>query len=82
MVCVMGYGLFGHAITLLVCEAGSDTWFMPLMTFIGGLSCLRILIILLARTPVPACRFVLCTPVAIIHLMYLIYLHFAIMKTT
>lgn len=80
MVCVLGYGLFGHALTLLICEIGSDEWFLPLMTIIGGLDSFRICIILLGRTPVPACRFVLCTPVAIIHLLYLLYLHFAIMK--
>ncbi|OXA46490.1 protein YIPF3 [Folsomia candida] len=80
IVCIMGYGLFGHAVVLLICEAGSDEWFMTLMTLLGGLGSFRICLILLARTAVPAGRFVLCCPVAIIHLLYLVYLHFVIMK--
>jgi len=80
IVSVLGYGLFGHAIVLLTCEMGSNEWFMPLMTVVGGLDSFRICLILLARTPSPAFKFVLCTPVAIIHLFFLIYLHFAIMK--
>jgi len=37
VVAIISYGLFGHALTLIICNVGSDSWFMPLMTVIGGL---------------------------------------------
>lgn len=66
--------------TLLVSELISDDCFVPLMCLLGGLDSLRICFILMGRTPLPAYQFLLCTPITIIHLMYLAYLHFTIMR--
>ncbi|CAG7726670.1 unnamed protein product [Allacma fusca] len=79
---VVGYGLFGHALALLFCEFVSDEWFIPALVVFGGLATSRICLVLFARTPIPGLRFVICTPVGITHLLYLVYLHFAIMRDT
>jgi len=50
VVAVMSYGLFGHALTLIICTIGSDRWFMPMLTVVGGLGKYVIIIIVFQKS--------------------------------
>lgn len=83
---LLGYGLYGHIFTLAVSqlfdhERSNAVFFVNLFIF-GGLSGLRIALVLLASIPHPACRLVICSLTSIAHLMFLIFIHFAYMHST
>jgi hypothetical protein len=86
MIALLGYGLFGHVFTLavsfLIYQEESNTFFFFCLVIFGGLSAIRVAVVLLASIPVPAIRFVVCSLVATIQLLSLVFLHFAYMHRT
>jgi hypothetical protein len=86
MIALLGYGMFGHVFTLAVSflfyQEESNTFFFVCLVMFGGLSALRITVVLLASIPVPAARLVVCSLVATVHLLSLMFLHFAYMHRT
>ena len=84
MLSISGYSLTGHCLVLLTAEVlhqeESDSIFFFLTIVFGGLATGRLIIIMLARTPGPGQRLVMCSTLACIHLMHLIYIHFAFMR--
>lgn len=81
---VLGYSLFGHIFTLIISYFLDDDYnnyffFVGLM-ILGGLSTLRIAMILIATIPKPALRLVICSFVATVQLLFLVFIHFAYMK--
>lgn len=83
---LLGYGLYGHIFTLAFsqlfnCEQNNVIFFINLLLF-GGLSAMRIGLVLIASIPIPAARLVVCSFATIAHLMFLIFVHFAFMHST
>lgn len=81
---VSGYSLTGHCLVLLIAEIlhqeESHGVFFFLTTVFGGLATCRLVMIILARTPGPAQRLLMCSTLACIHLIHLIYIHLACMR--
>lgn len=84
MLSITGYSLTGHCLVLLTAEVlhqeENHGVFFFLTAVFGGLATGRLIIIMLARTPGPGQRLVMCSTLACIHLMHLIYIHFAFMR--
>jgi len=78
---LLGYALFGHCIVLglttLIHSQDSHILFYLLWAVIGGLSTMRMVSILVSRTMGKSQRILLCSILAILHLFFLLYLHFA-----
>lgn len=86
MYALLGYGLYGHVFTLAVSlfffhEESNTFFFLSLIVF-GGMSALRVALILLASIPAPAARLFMCSSVASVQLLFLVFLHFAYMHRT
>ncbi|KAL1132336.1 hypothetical protein AAG570_010292 [Ranatra chinensis] len=83
---LIGYGLFGHIFTILSAlvfdNEESNTVFFIMMAVFGGLSGLRIVLILLMTIPRPPARLLVCSLVSVMHLLFLIFVHFAYMHRT
>lgn len=80
---ILGYALFGHIFTLtvslLLYNEQSNFVFFVCMLIFGGLSTLKIILILVAFIPKPVLRLVICSFVSIVQLLFLITLHFLYM---
>lgn len=75
---LLGYGLFGHCIVLFVTyNIHFHFLFFFLWILVGGLSTLRMVLVLLSRTVGQTPRLVLCGTVSVLHLLFLLYLHFS-----
>nr|CAD7407340.1 unnamed protein product [Timema cristinae] len=83
---LLGYGLFGHILTLatslLFYQEKSNGFFFCCMALFGGLCALRVALVLLAVIGKPAARLVVCSVVATLQLLLLVFLHFAYMHRT
>ena len=81
---ISGYSLTGHCFVLVIAEIlhqeESNSIFLFLLTVFGGLATGRLIVIILARTPKPAQRLLICSCLACIHLMHLVYIHYAFMR--
>ncbi|XP_040286779.1 protein YIPF3 isoform X2 [Bufo bufo] len=78
---LLGYGLFGHCIVLLVTyNIHFHSLFYVFWLCIGGLSTLRMVVVLLSRTVGQTQRLILCGSIAALHMLFLLYLHFAYHK--
>lgn len=81
---ITGYSLTGHTLVLLVAELlhqeESHTVFFLLTTVFGGLATGRMMVVVLVTTPRPPHRLLLGSTLASIHLMHLVYIHFAFMR--
>jgi len=81
---ISGYSLTGHCLVLLLAEIlhqeESHAVFLVLLSIFGGLSTGRLAIIMLARTPRPGQRLIMCSSLASVNLIHLIYIHFACMR--
>lgn len=79
-----GYSLTGHCLVLLGAELlhqeESHTLFFLLTTMFGGLATGRLVLLVLVHTPRPPHRLLMGSSLASIHLMHLIYIHFACMR--
>ncbi|XP_076040164.1 protein YIPF3-like [Oratosquilla oratoria] len=82
----VGYSLSGHCLVLLIAEIlhqeDSHSVFIFMMTVLGGLATGRFILIVLLRTAGPAQRLVMGSTLACIHIMHLVYLHYACMRKT
>lgn len=74
---LLGYGLFGHCLVLLVTyNIHFHFLFYLLWLLLGGLSTLRMVAALLSRTVGQTPRLLLCGTLALLHMLFLLYLHF------
>lgn len=81
MLSLLGYGLFGHCITLFVTyNIHFHSLFYIFWLVIGGLSTLRMVAVLVSRTVGHTQRLILCGTLAALHMLFLLYLHFAYHK--
>jgi hypothetical protein len=83
---LIGYGLYGHILTLLMSflcfQESSNFFFFVCLTFFGGLSTLRIALVVLGTLVVPAARLLICSVISTINILFLTFLHFAYMHHT
>uniref|UniRef100_A0A8C8BP34 Protein YIPF3 n=1 Tax=Oncorhynchus tshawytscha TaxID=74940 RepID=A0A8C8BP34_ONCTS len=78
---LLGYGLFGHCVVLFVTyNVHFHSLFYILWLVVGGLSTLRMVAALISRTVGPTPRLVLCGTLGALHMLFLLYLHFAYHK--
>uniref|UniRef100_A0A3Q2YJE8 Protein YIPF3 n=2 Tax=Hippocampus comes TaxID=109280 RepID=A0A3Q2YJE8_HIPCM len=78
---LLGYGLFGHCAVLLVSyNVHVHLLFYTLWLLLGGLSTLRMVSALLSRTVGATPRLLLCATASALHMLFLLYLHFAYHK--
>ncbi|XP_030302903.1 protein YIPF3 isoform X2 [Calypte anna] len=78
---IIGYGLFGHCITLFVTyNIHFHSLFYIFWLVVGGLSTLRMVAVLVSRTVGHTQRLILCGTLAALHMLFLLYLHFAYHK--
>ncbi|KAJ8418320.1 hypothetical protein AAFF_G00140290 [Aldrovandia affinis] len=81
MLSLLGYGLFGHCVVLFVTyNVHFHSLFYILWLVIGGLSTLRMVSALISRTVGQTPRLILCGTLAALHMLFLLYLHFAYHK--
>nr|XP_033792973.1 protein YIPF3 [Geotrypetes seraphini]XP_033792974.1 protein YIPF3 [Geotrypetes seraphini]XP_033792975.1 protein YIPF3 [Geotrypetes seraphini]XP_033792976.1 protein YIPF3 [Geotrypetes seraphini] len=75
---LLGYGLFGHCIVLFITyNIHFHSLFYVFWLIIGGLSTLRMIAVLVSRTVGHTQRLILCGSMAVLHMLFLLYLHFA-----
>ncbi|OWF50544.1 protein YIPF3-like isoform X2 [Mizuhopecten yessoensis] len=78
---MLGYGLFGHCMVILlgtVIHTSHDhVFFYLLWAVIGGATTLKMVGIIVTRTSGQTQRIIVCAAVAALHLLFLLYLHFA-----
>ncbi|NP_001089118.1 protein YIPF3 [Xenopus laevis] len=78
---LLGYGLFGHCIVLFITyNIHFHSLFYIFWLCIGGLSTLRMVAVLLSRTVGHTQRLIVCGTMAALHMLFLLYLHFAYHK--
>ncbi|KAM4591152.1 protein YIPF3 isoform 1-T1 [Odontesthes bonariensis] len=78
MLSLLGYGLFGHCVVLLVTyNIHFHFLFYGLWLLLGGLSTLRMVAALLSRTVGQTPRLLLCGTLSLLHMSFLLYLHFS-----
>ncbi|KAM8947279.1 protein YIPF3 [Pelodytes ibericus] len=78
---LLGYGLFGHCIVLFITyNIHFHSLFYIFWLCIGGLSTLRMVGVLLSRTVGHTQRLILCGTMMTLHMLFLLYLHFAYHK--
>ncbi|XP_013409665.1 protein YIPF3 isoform X2 [Lingula anatina] len=78
---LLGYSLFGHCLVLflgtVIHTSHDHMLFYLLWGTLGGLSTLKMIAVLASRTRGSSQKMVMCGIVAAIHMLFLIYLHFA-----
>lgn len=83
---LMGYSLYGPVLTLsvslIIDRERSDTIFFLCLAVFGGLSTLRVVLVLLASLRIPAARLLVCTSVALTQLLFVVWLHFTYLHPT
>ncbi|XP_074253946.1 protein YIPF3 isoform X2 [Saimiri boliviensis] len=78
---IIGYGLFGHCIVLFITyNIHLHALFYLFWLLVGGLSTMRMVAVLVSRTVGPTQRLLLCGTLAALHMLFLLYLHFAYHK--
>ncbi|KAL0622397.1 Protein YIPF3 [Plecturocebus cupreus] len=81
MLALLGYGLFGHCIVLFITyNIHLHALFYLFWLLVGGLSTMRMVAVLVSRTVGPTQRLLLCGTLAALHMLFLLYLHFAYHK--
>ncbi|XP_034465027.1 protein YIPF3 [Hippoglossus hippoglossus] len=81
MLSLLGYGLFGHcAVLFITYNIHFHFLFYVLWLLVGGLSTLRMVAALLSRTVGQTPRLLLCGTLSLLHMLFLLYLHFAYHK--
>ncbi|KAI4879902.1 hypothetical protein NFI96_016062 [Prochilodus magdalenae] len=81
MLSLLGYGLFGHCVVLFITyNVHFHSLFYILWLVIGGLSTLRMVAVLISRTVGQTPRLILCGTLTALHMLFLLYLHFAYHK--
>lgn len=82
---LIGYSFYGFIFTLLIPFILNNVheyiFYLSLALF-GGLSCFRVLLILLFAVDVPVARFLICSFIGNVHLLFVIYLYYFYMHPT
>lgn len=77
---LIGYSLYGPVLTLsaslMIDRERSNSIFFVCLAVFGGLSTLRVVLVLLAALRIPAARLLVCTSVALIQLLFVVWLHY------
>nr|CAI5868517.1 unnamed protein product [Callosobruchus analis] len=85
-VALVGYAYYGHFATLVTSfmwfQKENNFIFFVCLIFFGGLSTLRMTMVILGTIPVPAARLLVCTTISIFNILCLVFLHFAFMHRT
>lgn len=80
---LIGYALYGHIVALLVSLfiylETSDVFFYVCLAIFGGLSTLRLVLLQLQSIPLPGARLLVCSIVSVVHILFLVFLHFTYM---
>ncbi|XP_069132723.1 protein YIPF3-like isoform X2 [Argopecten irradians] len=78
---MLGYGLFGHCIVIflgtIIHTSHDHVFFYLLWAIFGGATTLKMVGIVVTRTSGQTQRIIVCAAVAALHLLFLLYLHFA-----
>ncbi|XP_064601118.1 protein YIPF3-like [Liolophura sinensis] len=78
---MVGYALFGHCLVLflgtIIHTSHDHLFFYILWAIVGGLSSLRMASLVISRTSGQTQRLIVCGVLAVLHLLFLLYLHFA-----
>lgn len=78
---MMGYGLFGHCVVIflgtIIHTSHDHMFFYLLWAIFGGATTLRMMGIVVTRTHGQTQRLIVCAAIASLHLLFLLYLHFA-----
>lgn len=78
MLSLVGYGLFGPCVVLMVTyNVHLHSLFYLLWLIVGGLSTLRMVAVILSRTVGQTPRLTVCGVLTVLHMVFLLYLHFA-----
>ncbi|XP_076336026.1 protein YIPF3-like isoform X3 [Tachypleus tridentatus] len=82
---VVGYALSGHCLTIFLGTAfhpeHSHLFFYGVWLLCGGLTAAKMISVMISRTSRQPQRIVVCVAVAAVHLLELLYFHFAYHKT-
>lgn len=83
---LIGYSFYGFIFTLLIPfilnKYVHEYIFYLSLALFGGLSCFRVLLILLFAVDVPVARFLICSFIGNVHLLFVIYLYYFYMHPT
>lgn len=86
VISLVGYSLYGHILTLMISlffyHESSNTFFFLCLILFSGSSTFRLAIVLLKTIPLPPMRFIVCSSISVIHILFLIFIHFAYMHKT
>ncbi len=82
---LIGYSFYGVIFTLLIPFALRSTheyvFYGSLVTF-GGLSCFRVLLIIVLSLDVPVARFLICSLIGNLYVLFVIYLYYCYIHPT
>lgn len=86
VISLIGYSLYGHIFTLVISllfyHESSNLFFFLCLIIFSGPSSFRLAVVLLKTIPVPAMRLIVCSSVAVIQILFLVFVHFAYMHRT
>lgn len=78
---LLGYGMAGHCVVIflgtIIHTSHDHLFFYLLWAVLGGLSTLRMVSVVISRTHGQRQRMIVCCTIAALHLLFLLYLHFA-----
>ncbi|XP_031352068.1 protein YIPF3-like [Photinus pyralis] len=81
--CIVTYALYGHIVTLVISFVfyleESNLFFFSCMVVFAGLSALRLVFLQMQSIPLPGARLIVCSFSSIVHVLFLIFLHFTYM---
>ncbi|KAK4876292.1 hypothetical protein RN001_012714 [Aquatica leii] len=80
---LIGYGLYGHILTLLVSLLyhleDSNTFFFICLIAFAGVSTFRVVLLQFEYMPLPGARLVVCSSFSTLHILFLVFIHFVYM---
>ena len=83
---LIGYSFYGFIVTLSIPLAlrmiESDSLFYFCLILFSGLSCVRVLLILLFAIEMPIARFLICSLIGNVHILFVIYLYYVFVNPT
>lgn len=86
LVTLLGYSLYGPvftlAVSLMIDQERSNTIFFLCLAVFGGLSTLRVVLVVLASLRIPAARLLVCSSIALTQLLFVAWLHFTYLHPT
>lgn len=79
IVTLIGYSFYGFILTLFIpfiFGSMNDYIFYVCLISFGGLSCIRVLLVILFAVDLPVARFLICSLIGNVHVLFLIYLYY------